>query len=518
MRNRRDRATRPWYLYLLAAVAVVVIVLAVTEIGPPTSSARTSTEDVTAADGVVQSTVSGSGNVEPATNVTVNFATSGTLEDVFVSVGQHVTQGQLLATLNPSSAQLSLDEAESNLTAAEDNLTAAEDGTSTSSGTAQASYQGASATTDFVSYKKTTATTTTPTPTKTTPGRRSPSGSAPTRTVTVTVMTPTTPGTTGSGRSGTGASTGTNTTTKTTTSPAQIASAKASVDSAEANVKSAQQALADTKLYAPASGTIASLESVSPGQTISSSGSASSGTGGSSSSSSSSSSSGTGGFAGSQSAGSLGSSSSSSSSSSTGFAEIINSSTMTMTVAFSESDISSVHVGQAATISIDALSGVELGAHVTSISPVGTSSSGVVSYNATITLDQNNSQVRPGMSATATVITGQAQGVTVPNQAISGAGSTGTVQLVKNGQVSSQQVVVGLRGTSRTEIVSGLSAGDVLQETITLPSLGTTSTSNSSGSGTLGGTGLGGGAGAFLRGAGGGGFPGGGGGFFRGGG
>jgi hypothetical protein len=47
---------RPWYLYLLAGVVVVLAVLAVAEIGPPTSSARTSTQIVTAEKGVVQST------------------------------------------------------------------------------------------------------------------------------------------------------------------------------------------------------------------------------------------------------------------------------------------------------------------------------------------------------------------------------------------------------------------------------------------------------------------------------
>ena len=42
---------RPWPLYLLAIVAVVLAVLAVTEIGAPASSARTSTQIVTAERG-----------------------------------------------------------------------------------------------------------------------------------------------------------------------------------------------------------------------------------------------------------------------------------------------------------------------------------------------------------------------------------------------------------------------------------------------------------------------------------
>jgi hypothetical protein len=185
-----------------------------------------------------------------------------------------------------------------------------------------------------------------------------------------------------------------------------------------------------------------------------------------------------------------------------------------MTVAFSESDISKVQVGQPATVSLDALAGVQLAAHVSSVALVGTTSSSVVSYDATLTLDQNDSRVKPGMSASASVITGQASGVTVPNAAVTAGGSLGTVTLVKNGKDVTQQVVVGLRGDSRTQIISGVKAGDQLVITIALPSLSSTSTSQS-GSGTLGGGvgGLGGlgGGGGLLRG-------GGGGVFFRGGG
>ena len=186
-----------------------------------------------------------------------------------------------------------------------------------------------------------------------------------------------------------------------------------------------------------------------------------------------------------------------------------------MTVAFSESDISKLKTGQTATVTFDALPGVELGAHITQISDVGTSSNGVVSYNATITLDQHDSQVKPGMSASAQVIISQAQGVTVPNAAVTGAGSLGTVNVMNNGKTSTQQVVVGLRGDSRTQIISGLRAGQQLVITITLPAISsaTSSPTGASGTGTLGGGRFGGaGAGAF---GGGGGLGGGGAAFFR---
>ena len=50
---------------------------------------------------------------------------------------------------------------------------------------------------------------------------------------------------------------------------------------------------------------------------------------------------------------------------------------------------------------------------------------------------------------------------------------------MKNGKDVTQQVVVGLRGDSRTQIISGVSAGDQLVITIALPSLSSTSTSGS---------------------------------------
>jgi membrane fusion protein, macrolide-specific efflux system len=301
---------RPWYLYTLAAVAVVLVVLAVAEIGPPTSSARTAAQIVSAEEGVVQSAETGSGNVEAGTDLNVNFQTSGTLANVYVHVGQHVDKGQMLATLDASSAQLTLDQAEANLTAAEDQLSSAESGASTTGGS------------------------------------------------------------TSSG-SGSAASSSTSN-SSTTSSGASIASA---------------QAVDNTKLYAPVSGTIASLSSLSPGASVSA------GSTGAASASAASGTSSTGSSSGASTAGSgsldgssTSSSSSTSAASSSSFAEIINTGTMTMTVAFSESDVDKLKVGQPATVTPDALSGVELGAKVSAIAPVGSSSSGVVSYNATLPL------------------------------------------------------------------------------------------------------------------------------------
>ena len=146
---------------------------------------------------------------------------------------------------------------------------------------------------------------------------------------------------------------------------------------------------------------------------------------------------------------------------------------------------------------------------------MGTESSDVVSYDATLTLDQRNAQVKPGMSADASVITKQATGVTLPTDAVTGTGSTAIVQVLKDDRTTATTIDIGLRGTSRVQVAGGLEAGQQVQVTETLPAAGSssTSTTGASSSGTAGG--LGGGAGRFGGGFGGGagGFGGGAGGF-----
>jgi hypothetical protein len=183
-----------------------------------------------------------------------------------------------------------------------------------------------------------------------------------------------------------------------------------------------------------------------------------------------------------------------------------------MEVALSESDIGKVEAGQKATVTINAASGEEVGAHVSSIgvlsSTSSTGTSSAVSYPVVVTLDQNADGVRAGMSATADIITAQASGITVPNQALRGS----TVTVDRNGKRSSQRVQTGVVGDSSTQVVSGLNVGDRVVITSTSAVAGSAAAGQAAGrtgAGGIGG-GLGGAGGGF--GGGGGGFGGGGGG------
>jgi multidrug efflux pump subunit AcrA (membrane-fusion protein) len=80
---------------------------------------------------VIQSTVSGSGNLAPANQVDVDFATSGEITHIYVHAGQHVAQDELLAKIDPDAANVALAQAKASLQSAQDALTQAEDSAST---------------------------------------------------------------------------------------------------------------------------------------------------------------------------------------------------------------------------------------------------------------------------------------------------------------------------------------------------------------------------------------------------
>jgi hypothetical protein len=177
-------------------------------------------------------------------------------------------------------------------------------------------------------------------------------------------------------------------------------------------------------------------------------------------------------------------------------------------VPLSESEIGNVHVGQIATVTVEALEGRKFAAQVASLAVLSTSSSGAVSYDVTFQLEQSASGLKPGMSATAEVVVKQAEGINVPTSAI----TDDSVTVERGGKQVSHAVTTGLAGNSSTIILSGLKAG----ETVVLPAASSTSSSGASLTSKLGGLSKSGGLGSSL--GGGGGFPAGGGGGFPGGG
>ncbi|HEV7941919.1 MAG TPA: HlyD family efflux transporter periplasmic adaptor subunit [Solirubrobacteraceae bacterium] len=514
-----EHSGRPWPIYLLGLAAIGAIVTAYLVVGPPSQSTASATRIVTAQSGVVTSTVSGSGNVEAAKQLDLGFKTGGVVSHIYVSQGQHVVEGQLLAELDPESAEVTLEQARATLKTAEANLAQEEE--TDGEGSSSSGAAGTRATTASIAYTTRSLSTSTteamPQSTSGTSieGKTGQEGTGHSKqqnedTGTSKANKPASggdqehkdaggkgaspPSSSSSSTSSSGKSSAS--TLSSAARAANIASASAAVKSDKLAVQSDEEALANTKLYAPQTGTLVSL-SGEVGETVS-------GTGTTKASSGSSSSEGSDAAASSSALGrstAAASRESTDDSSSTGssFAVLSDLSSMQLVVPMSESEIGQVKDGQPATVTIEALEGSKLAAEVTAISMLPTSNSGVVSYDVTFTLDQRIEGLRPGMSATAEVVVKQAEGVNVPSSAITG----GTVTVLHEGKQVRRSVLTGLAGSTSTIVVSGLSAG----EQVVLPAARSTSSTSSLLSrlgSRLGGSGLGGGAfrgGGFAAGA-----------------
>jgi len=112
-----------WVNAILAAAVVglgVAAYFTVNSSSTPSTLASIRTAPVTR--GVVLSSVSASGNIEPASQLTVDFQTSGILTAVPVKVGQSVKAGQILGRIDPTAPKAAVTEAEASLKTAQANL------------------------------------------------------------------------------------------------------------------------------------------------------------------------------------------------------------------------------------------------------------------------------------------------------------------------------------------------------------------------------------------------------------
>lgn len=175
---------------------------------------------------------------------------------------------------------------------------------------------------------------------------------------------------------------------------------------------------------------------------------------------------------------------------------------VSVTARASEVDIPKLKLGQKATITLDAFPGKTFVGTVSQINKIGTTTSGVVTYNITVSFVSAPSDVLPGMTASMTIQIARADdAIIVPSSAIQNTNGQSTIRVLKNGQVTQASVETGLTSDTDTEIISGLSVGDtIVTSIVTTTGTGTRSQGASPFSG-IGGRGFGGGGG--FRGGGG---------------
>jgi multidrug efflux pump subunit AcrA (membrane-fusion protein) len=495
--KRRKRRSVLWFTATVVTIGLLAF-FGVTTVFHKTSAGASSTRTSAVARGTVQSSVTASGTVAPANSEEVNFATSGTLATLNVKVGQQVKAGEVLGTLDANAANLALQSAQASLLTAQETLTQAQNGNQTTIeaqqnsdalSQAQAAVTTAQDTLDTDQTNLTAAEAACAVdPTASTDESSSNgTGSACTNeTADQAAVT----NDTSSLNSAQSSLTATQLSQAASeyVSPGTLAVDEAAVATDQNTVNVDQKTVAETTVTAPTSGTVTAVNDAVGDSVTSGVDTAISPSSTSTSSTDS-------------------SSDSTSSSSSDGFVDISNLGSLVVVGDFPEADASKVNEGAAATVTFPDLTGVSVAAKVTAVATAGTATSDVVTYADTATLIKTPSTVLSGMNAEISVITASAKNVIeVPTTAITTTGGKSTVIVVKNKRDVPTEVTLGIRGSTDTQIRSGLSVGELVK----LPSVtvNTTPTTTSSGSGTLGGTSTGGlstgGSGFGRRGTGGG--------------
>ena len=149
----------------------------------------------------------------------------------------------------------------------------------------------------------------------------------------------------------------------------------------------------------------------------------------------------------------------------------------TITVNLSEVDIPQVEVGNQAQVTFSAFPKQTFSGQVISIDTVGSIGSGVTTYPAVIKLDHQVEKMLANMSADAQIITETKNDVLlVPASAVQIQNGQSNVRILENGQAKMVKVEIGAATTNQMEIVSGLTAGQLV---ITSTSVNTKSGSTS---------------------------------------
>lgn len=158
--------------------------------------------------------------------------------------------------------------------------------------------------------------------------------------------------------------------------------------------------------------------------------------------------------------------------------EIIDDSRLHVEATFDEADIARIKLGQSATLRLDALPGQPLSGVVSKLDPtVRTDAKGARTLRIEVEVADLKAAlaagVRPGMSANVDVrVAEKADVLSLPTSVIIGRGTKRAVDLIENGVIVERRIQVGISSWDRTEIVSGLRAGDRVVASLNVKGLG----------------------------------------------
>ena len=452
---------RRWLRWLAVPLVLALVVGAVVWFANPFGTTAANLVTARATTGTIVSSVTISGSVASSMVDELNFSSAGTVTAVKVATGDKVSAGQVLATIDDSTLKVQLATAQANLTAAQARLALDKAGPtaatvasardaisqanlqlstarqSLSDTYAQNSQSIAQATSAVSAAKATLATDEAAVPVDSAKVQADQQAVTTAEGALSAAQLKATLAAHQAQSQVSSASLGVTTAQHNydlkivPATAAQIASDEAAVASAEQALSTLQQGGAT--ITAPAAGTVTAVNLV-VGQQVAAA-----------------------------------SAGSSASSSTTGQIEVMDLSRLQIAGQASETDIPKLKMGQAATITATALGSATVVGKVCSLSIVGTQISGVTSFGVTVCLDGSNPSLLVGMSATAAVVTDRADNaVLVPSLAVKTVGGQQVVSVLgADGKTQTNvPVQVGITNGSQTQIVSGLSDGATVVETL----------------------------------------------------
>ena len=147
------------------------------------------------------------------------------------------------------------------------------------------------------------------------------------------------------------------------------------------------------------------------------------------------------------------------------------------TLTLTQVDVTKIKTGQKATLTMDAFADKTLTGTVLAVNTSGSVSSNVTSYSVSILLDPTDLDIYTNMAVSATIITSTKDDVImIPSTAI----KNNSVQILKNKLPVAVDVEVGISNDTSTEIISGISEGDVVITSTSTSKTSSTSTSTGS--------------------------------------
>jgi len=137
-------------------------------------------------------------------------------------------------------------------------------------------------------------------------------------------------------------------------------------------------------------------------------------------------------------------------------------------VSVDETEIGRIAPGQEVALTLDAYPDAEVTGRVKDIAVAPTIDQGVINYDVTIALDPCDLELKTGMTANANIVVDRREDVLlIPNRTIRLEKGQKQVQVWHNGVVEWAPIETGLSNDVETEVLSGLSEGDLVLTKVT---------------------------------------------------